>query len=213
MKTKILNALKTEYVKLGLGDKAFDGVAAFLEKTITKEEDIDGVIKSEDTKNLLKAFHGESDSLRNRNAQLEREFNAYKEAHPEGGGGGGGTDDPEIAKLKNELETLKTNYADQIKQGKYNSLREAVRGKAAELKVSNVPIWNDVVSGASIDDNTTEETLLESVKPAYEAKLKAYIGDGTAPYRGDGTPKPAEISAADRAARAKEDAQRVRESQ
>lgn len=83
MKTKILNALKTEYAKMGLGDKAFDGVASFLVKTITKDEEIDGVIKSEDTKNLLKAFQGESDSLRNRAAQLEKDFNAYKQAHPE----------------------------------------------------------------------------------------------------------------------------------
>ena len=211
MKTKILNALKTEYVKLGLGDKAFDGVAAFLEKTITKEEDIDGVIKSEDTKNLLKAFQGESDSLRNRNAQLERDFNAYKAAHPEEGGGGGGGENPEITKLKEELETLKTNYADQIKQGRYNALRDAVKGKANELRVSNIPIWNDVISGASIDDNTTEETLLESVKPAYEAKLKAYIGGDAAPYRGDGSSKPAEVSAEDRAKKAKEDADRVRQ--
>ena len=37
MKTKILNALRTEYANLGLGDKAFDGVASFLEKTITEE--------------------------------------------------------------------------------------------------------------------------------------------------------------------------------
>lgn len=219
MKTKILNALKTEYVKLGLGDKAFDGVATFLEKTITKEEEIDGVIKSEDTKNLLKAFQGESDALRNRNAQLQKDFDDYKLAHPEEGGGGGGGDNPEITALKadlqkqkDEFEKLKTDYADQLKQGKYNALRDAVKGKATELKVSNIPIWNDVVAGVAVDDNTTAETLLDSVKSAYETKLKAYIGEGAAPYRGDGTPKPAEVSAEDKAAKAKADAERVRKS-
>lgn len=218
MKTKILNALKTEYAKMGLGDKAFDGVATFLEKTITKEEEIDGVIKAEDTKALLKAFQGESDALRNRNAQLIKDFDAYKAAHPEDGGGGGGTEDPEIAKLKadlkkqsEELETLKTSYADQIKQGKYNALRDAVKGKANELKVSNVPIWNDVIAGVEVTDETTEDALLDSVKTAYEAKLKSYIGDGAAPYRGDGSTKPAEVSAEDKAKRAREDAERVRQ--
>ena len=77
--------------------------------------------------------------------------------------------------------------------------------------MSNVPIWNDVVAGVSVDDNTTAETLLASVKTAYEAKLKAYIGDGAAPYRGDGSPKPAEVSAEDRAKKVREDAKRARE--
>lgn len=216
MKNKILNALKTEYAKLGLGDKAFDGVATFLEKTVTKEEEIEGVIKSEDTRNLLKAFQGESDSLRNRAAQLQKDFDAYKVAHPEDGGGEGGQN-PEIERLRADLKkqqddfnTLKSQYSDQIKQGKYNALRDLVKGKADELKVSNVPIWNDVVAGVDVNDETTADTLLASVKTAYEAKLKAYIGDGAAPYRGDGSNKPAEVSADDRARMAKEDADRVR---
>ena len=78
MKAKILNALKTKYANLGLGDKAFDGVASFLEKTITKEEEIEGVITREDTATLLKSIQGETDSLRTKHAQAVKDFEDYK---------------------------------------------------------------------------------------------------------------------------------------
>ncbi len=40
MKQKILEALKTRYAKMGFGQKAFDGVADYLSKTVRKEEDV-----------------------------------------------------------------------------------------------------------------------------------------------------------------------------
>ena len=115
-------------------------------------------------------------------------------------------------KQKSELDNLKADYNNKVKQGQYNALRDKVKGKADELKVSNVSLWNDIISGVEVNDQTTEESLLTAVKTAYEEKLKSYIGDGAAPYRGEGSNKPAEISAEDRAKKAKEDADRVRNS-
>lgn len=215
MKTKILAALKTKYANLGLGDKAFDGVAALLVKTVTKEEEIEGAVAEASVETLLKTIQSSVDAERTKASQATRALEDYKKAHPEEGGGG---ENPELKQLKEDLaaqktafDTLQADYNNQIKQGKYNALREAVKGKASELNVSNVPIWNDVIAGVTVDDNTTEDALLASVKTAYEAKLKAYIGDGAAPYRGDGSPKPAEVSAEDKAKKAKEDADRVRQ--
>lgn len=214
MKTKILAALKTKYSNLGLSDKAFDGVAALLVKTVTKDEEIETAVAGSEVEVLLKSIQSSVDAERTKAAQAAKDLEDYKKAHPEQGGGG---DNPEVKQLKadlekqkSELDTLKADYENQIKQGKYNALRDQVKGKANELNVSNVPIWNDVVASAEIKDDSTVDTILESVKTAYEAKLKAYIGDGAAPYRGDGSPKPAEVSAEDRAAKAKEDADRVR---
>lgn len=214
MKTKILAALKTKYSNLGLSDKAFDGVAALLVKTVTKDEEIDTAVAGSEVEVLLKSIQSSVDAERTKAAQAAKDLEDYKKAHPEQGGSG---DNPEVKQLKadlekqkSELDTLKADYENQIKQGKYNALRDQVKGKANELNVSNVPIWNDVVASAEIKDDSTVDTILESVKTAYEAKLKAYIGDGAAPYRGDGSPKPAEVSAEDRAAKAKEDADRVR---
>lgn len=216
MKSKILAELKTRYSNLGLSDKAFDGVADLLVKTVTKEEEVKAAVAESAVETLLKTIQSSVDAERTKASQAARALEDYKKAHPEEGGGG--SENPELKQLKEDLaaqktafESLKADYNNQVKQGKYNALRDAVKGKAGELNVSNVPIWNDVVAGVAVDDNTTAEALLTSVKTAYEAKLKAYIGDGAAPYRGDGSTKPAEVSAADKAAKAREDAKRVRE--
>lgn len=214
MKTKILAALKTKYNNLGLSDKAFDGVAALLVKTITKDEEIEAGIAGAEVETLLKSIQSSVDAERTKATNAAKALEDYKKLHPEQGGGG---ENPEVQQLKadlekqkSELDTLKADYENQIKQGKFNALRDQVKGKADELNVSNVPIWNDVVAGVEIKDDSTVDTILEAVKTAYEAKLTAYIGEGAAPYRGDGSPKPAEISAEDRARKAKEDADRVR---
>ena len=44
MKGKILVALKTKYKTFGFGDKAFDGVADYLSKTVTEESQIETAI-------------------------------------------------------------------------------------------------------------------------------------------------------------------------
>lgn len=215
MKKKIFDALKTEYATLGLSDKSLDRIASYLEGSVEKEEDIVTAVKRDDVKLLATSIQGEIDGIKRAKEAAETALADYKAKHPEQGGGAG---NEEVAQLKAELESQKTafnemkaNFDSQIKQGKYNALRESVKGKANELKVSNVPIWNDVVAGVEINDESTSESLLTAVKTAYEAKLKAYIGEGAAPYRGDGSPKPAEVSAEDKAKKAREDADRVRQ--
>lgn len=214
MKIKILAELKTRYANLGLGEKAFDGVAALLAKTVTKDEEIAGAVASAEVETLLKSIQSSVDAERTKTTQAVKDLDDYKKLHPEQQVQ---TENAELKQLREDLatqktafDTLKADYESQIKQGKYNALRDAVKGKADELKVSNVPIWNDVVAGVSINDDSTHESILSAAKAAYEAKLKSYIGEGAAPYRGDGAPKPAEISADDRRAKAIEDAKRVR---
>lgn len=216
MKKKIFDALKTEYASLGLSDNTLMRIAAVLEGSIEKEEDIVTAAKGDTAKLLATSIQGETDGLKRAKQAAEAALADYKAKHPEGGEH---KDDPELTQLKADLasqksafEELKANYERQVKQSGYAALRAAVKGKADELKVSNVPIWDDVVAAVAVDDNTTADTLLTSVKTAYEAKLKAYVGDGAAPYRGDGSPKPAEITTEDRAKKAKEDADRVRKS-
>ena len=214
MKNKILAELKTKYKDLGVSDKAFDGVAALLVKTVTKEEEIAGAVAGAEVELLLKSIQSSVDAERTKASQAAKDLEDYKKLHPDTVSP---TENPELKQLqedfnkqKQAFDTLKADYESQIKQGKYNTLRELVKGKANELKVSNVPIWNDVVAGVDVDDNSTTDSILTAVKAAYEAKLTAYIGEGAAPYRGDPTPKPAEISSEDKAAKAREDAKRVR---
>lgn len=72
MKQKILEALKTKYAKLGFGQKAFDGVADYLSKTVTKEEDIETAIAG--VEGLLKAFQSDADKTRTEKSEAERKL-------------------------------------------------------------------------------------------------------------------------------------------
>ena len=62
MKEKILVALKTKYKTFGFGDKAFDGVADYLSKTVTEESQIETATSG--VEGLLKAFQGDIDTVR-----------------------------------------------------------------------------------------------------------------------------------------------------
>lgn len=85
MRNKIKEGLKTEFVNLGLGEKAFDGVADYLlaSKTITEESQIATAIKGAEIKGLLTAIQAETDRLRNDKTTLQQQLDAYKLAHPE----------------------------------------------------------------------------------------------------------------------------------
>ncbi|MBK5723002.1 hypothetical protein JGH11_19215 [Dysgonomonas sp. Marseille-P4677] len=67
MKAKILEALKTKYKTLGLGESAFSGVAEILEKTITDETQIETAVAGVEA--WLKVAQGEGDRVRNDKAK------------------------------------------------------------------------------------------------------------------------------------------------
>lgn len=189
MKENIKNALKTNYANLGLSDKAFDGVASFLAKTITKEEEIDGVIKSEDTKSLLKAFQGESDSLRNRAAQLEKDFNAYKEAHPDKSGSPAQEpskkepeDEPAWAKKLREQneKILARQAADDAARALKDNL-SAVEGKLKSAGCTNPGILKGVLKGFSLEKEETVDQAAARLKAEYDASYKETFGAGPVP--------------------------------
>lgn len=76
MKGKILVALKTKYKTFGFSDKAFDGVADYLSKTVTEEGQIETAIGG--VEGLLKAFQGDVDFVRNEKSGLQKELDALK---------------------------------------------------------------------------------------------------------------------------------------
>lgn len=76
MKEKILVALKTKYKTFGFGDKAFDGVADYLSKTVTEESQIETAISG--VESLLKSFQGDIDTVRNAKSGLQKELDELK---------------------------------------------------------------------------------------------------------------------------------------
>lgn len=185
MKNKITNALKTKYAHMGLGDKAFDGVASFLVKTITKEEDIDSVISSEDTINLLKAIQGSSDSLRNENAQLKKDFDAYKQSHPDK------DPDPEPKpsepEWKAEIAAIKAQLAEEKRRADNATLLAAVKGRLEKDGCTNKGILTATLKGFAAGENDTEDSLVEKYKGEYNALYKDTFGNAPIPPAGTGS--------------------------
>src|SRR5574344_566826 len=70
MKKKILEALKNKYKNLGLGEKAIEGAAAFLEPSIKDESDIETAIAGVEP--LLKAFQSDTDGIRTAKTAAEK---------------------------------------------------------------------------------------------------------------------------------------------
>lgn len=197
MKAKILNALKTKYANLGLGDKAFDGVASFLEKTITKEEEIEGVITREDTATLLKSIQGETDSLRTKHAQVVKDFEDYKKLHPDTkpdpkeGEGKADPAEPEWAKkLREQNEAILAAQAKREKDEKDATTLASVKSALEKAGCTNAGILNLTLKGFALKENEKEEDAVKRVTEEYNANIKATFGEGVVPPAGGGAQTP-----------------------
>lgn len=192
MKTKILEALKTEYKTLGLGEKAFDGVAAFLEKTITKEEDIVTAVKEAHVMNLLKGFQADSDGIRTARQKAEKdladkqkELEDYKKAHPEG------TPPPNppveteqdkaIKQMQEQIKQLTEQNVAKEKQAKDAALIAEVRNALKNDKRNRDALLDIVFKGVTVAEGDTLETLKTKLSGEYDTQYKALYGNGPVP--------------------------------
>lgn len=166
MKEKILVALKTKYKTFGFGDKAFDGVADYLSKTVTEESAIETAIGG--VENLLKAFQGDIDTVRNEKSGLQKQLDELKakgdeskkdEKQPP-------ADDldsklealinAKVAPLQEKLTAYETKEAKATRQAQ-------ILGKAKEL---GIPDWR-INEGFTIGDDADEasiSTTLSAIK-------------------------------------------------
>ena len=165
MKEKILVALKTKYKTFGFGDKAFDGVADYLSKTVTEESAIETAIGG--VENLLKAFQGDIDTVRNEKSGLQKQLDELKskgdeskkdEKQPP-------ADDldaklealisAKVAPLQEKLTAYETKEAKATRQAQ-------ILGKAKELKISQERIDEGFVIADDADE-TAINTYLSKV--------------------------------------------------
>lgn len=109
LKEQILEALKTKYKAYGLSNDALDRIASLREKTVEKEEDIEGAVADATTLDLIaKEIQRQRDQAIQRNSESQRAFEAYKAAHPEQNAGGEGNEgkegegSPDIASIVKE---------------------------------------------------------------------------------------------------------------
>lgn len=107
LKEQILEALKTKYKAYGLSNDALDRIASLREKTVEKEEDIEGAVADATTLDFIaKEIQRQRDQAIQRNSEAQRALEAYKAAHPEPDKDKGGDDDkdkdngtPDIASI------------------------------------------------------------------------------------------------------------------
>jgi len=167
MKEKIFQALKTKFKNLGFGDKAFEGVAAYLATTITEEDQIETGIAGVEP--LLKSFQGDIDKRVNdavskakADAKTEAEEELKKKQQnqdpstpPAGGKSEPGTPD--------SAEQLKALFADVAKP-----LVESVQALQAEIQTIKS------TKTAETRKSRLEETLKEANPKYKESILKAF---------------------------------------
>lgn len=191
MRQKIATALKTRYASLGLSQKAFDGVAAILEKTITKEEDIESVISEDYVSGLLRGLQGEFDTLRTAKANAENELKTYKESHPEPNPNPKPKEN-EFEKKLRELENKQAEYEARIKTAEASARRQSViEGLSTILKdrgCENDFIRNMTLKGIKIKAEDTAESLADAFKAEYDRNYKEAYGNGVVPPSGSRTP-------------------------
>lgn len=166
MKVKILAQLKTKYANLGFGDKAFDGVAEYLTKTVTEETQIETAIGGVEP--LLKAFQGDVDKVRTELAQKKTELEELKKKSTEPIKKDPPTEDePAWFKAWKEEQTKKIEAIEKENQSfKAEKAKETRSAQvAAKVKELGIPDWR--MKGVAVPDNLDEAgitTFLTEIK-------------------------------------------------
>lgn len=84
-KEKLIATLKTKYKNFGLSNEGVDRIASAIEKTVTKEEDIDATVSSVETMDLIaRELMSMRDKEIHNKTDLQSAFDKYKAEHPEG---------------------------------------------------------------------------------------------------------------------------------
>ena len=185
MKEKITAELKTKFKDLGFADKAFDGVAEYLSKTVTEEKDIETAISGVEP--LLKAFQAESDrratELQKTTKELQEEIKTLKEKK----------DDPPNPKKKDDnpdydgqIKALQEKLEGFEKFDKQREARAELKERAKEKKIPAVLLKNVNVDSIdeidSIVSNLEKEALAlrQEIINESTSKDRPVVGSGGA---------------------------------
>lgn len=188
LKEQINLALGTKYASFGLSKEAVDRIASQVEKTVTKEEEIESAIATFDTMNLIAQ---EVQKMRDRElrarSDLQKSFDAYKQSHPEPAKqtetkeGGEEESEPEWAKK------LRERFERQDAEDKRRALLSSVTSALKAAGCNNDEILNLTLRGFELKENETESAAVERVKSDYESSIKKIFGNGPIPNLGNGS--------------------------
>lgn len=217
MKKKIEEALSAEYKGLGLSEKTIGRLADYLLGSIEKEEDIATAVKGDAVKLLATSIQGEIAGLQRAKESAESALADYKAKHPESdpkpkkegqeGGEEGGKDYKE---LLGKLTALEARLEEQDKKAKQKAALSAAIASAKKAGCTDERVLKLTEKLFVLKDDESDEDAGKRFESEYNNNAQEYFGGKAAPYIGVGVTAPAEISAADRAKQAREDAKRVR---
>jgi hypothetical protein len=162
MINKIKTALKTKYATLGLGEKAFDGVAEYLVKTVTEDAQIDTAITGMD--GLLKVFQSEADrrvsTLQQEKTELENKLKEVKPVvtPPQNGGATDPTEPAWAKALREQNEAILSKQALADKASKENNLRESAKKLMIEKGIES-KLCDDLLNLSPISETDTIESI------------------------------------------------------
>ena len=211
-KDKIIASLKTEYKGLGLSDKTIDRIASYVEGLVENEDDIATAVKRDDVKLIATSIQGEIDGIRKAKQTAEEALEAYKKSHPDsapekkddGKEEGGNAILDAIAALTKRLD-------ERDARERNAATIASVKASAKADGCTDERVIRLTERLFTVKDDESEEDAAKRFKDEYDANVREYFGDSVAPYRGAGITTPVKVNDADRAAKAREDAKRVRE--
>lgn len=194
MKTKILQQLKQRYSNLGVSEKAFDGVADFLSKTITEEERIAESVAGAES--FLKAYQSDVDKERTSASALRKELEALKKetqpksTDPKPNDNQGNEPTEREKKMMQQLEA-------QQKQIELILGQRSHEGKLAQITAllgeKNIPesFYTMALSGRTFGEDTNVGELVANIEQGY-TKFQDEIANNR--FGGAGKPEAGEPS-------------------
>ncbi len=183
MKTKILEALKTKYKTLGFSDKAFDGVAEYLLKSVTKDEEVDATVAGAES--LLKAFQGDldkrvTDAIATAKAQWEKENPKTPEKKETKTDKKEPDDEPEWVKsMKTAFDTMTAKLTALEQTNLMQGQHSKIKAKLEEAKVPEI-YFGKMMAGKTFKDDAEIETFTNELVTGWEQikQIKADEGLG-----------------------------------
>lgn len=183
MKEKLLVALKTKYKTFGFGDKAFDGVADYLSKTVTEESAIETAISG--VEGLLKAFQGDIDTVRNEKSGLQKQLDELKAKGTENKDDPTKQDPPKdvpewqkaIEGLTATVQTLASTVGAQQAEKTHATLSQKLTSILSEKKV---PEWysSDILDGRTFKDEAEVDTWAEKIGTKWGERNQELANNG-----------------------------------
>ena len=184
MKEKILVALKTKYKTFGFGDKAFDGVADYLSKTVAEESQIETAISGGE--GLLKALQEYIDTVRNEKSGLQKQLDELKTKIENPNSNPGPNPKPEdkadmATIIANAVSAAVKPLSDELAQFKAEKL-QATRQEQILAKAKEYGIPENYAKGCAIKDD-------EDLDVYFKDLIQEFANDG---FKGVTPPESAE---------------------